>query len=55
MIVSDRALEVARTTPNRGYVLDMVEWYDRAVTYQTPMTVADLTPTLPLCAFKRNA
>lgn len=43
MVVSDRALEVARNTPNRGYVLDLVEWQTRAETYQTPMTVADLT------------
>lgn len=43
MIVSDRALEVAKETPHRGYVLDLVEWHSRAETFQTPMTVADLT------------
>lgn len=43
MIVSDRALEVAKNTPHRGYVLDLIEWHAKAITYQTPMTVADLT------------
>lgn len=43
MIVSDRAFEVAEKTPNRGYVLDLIEWRTRAATDQTPMTVADLT------------
>ena len=43
MIVSDRAFDVAATTPNRGYVLDLIEWQTRANTAQTPMTVADLT------------
>ncbi|MFT5367004.1 MAG: alanine-glyoxylate transaminase/serine-glyoxylate transaminase/serine-pyruvate transaminase [Candidatus Latescibacterota bacterium] len=43
MIVSDRAIEVAKKTPNRGYVLDLIEWQSKAETYQTPMTVADLT------------
>jgi aspartate aminotransferase-like enzyme len=43
MIVSDRAAELAGSVPNRGYVLDMVEWLSRANSSQTPMTVADLT------------
>ena len=43
MIVSDRAFDVAATVPNRGYVLDLIEWRTRAETAQTPMTVADLT------------
>ena len=43
MIVSDRAIETANRVPNRGYVLDLVEWADRAETGQTPMTVPDLT------------
>ena len=43
MVVSDRAVEVARSTPNRGYVLDLVEWTERAGGDQTPMTVPDLT------------
>ncbi|MBT3604447.1 MAG: alanine--glyoxylate aminotransferase family protein [Candidatus Latescibacteria bacterium] len=43
MIVSDRAFEVAEKTPQRGYVLDLIEWRTRAQTDQTPMTVADLT------------
>lgn len=43
MIVSDRAFDIAATTPNRGYVLDLIEWRTRAETAQTPMTVADLT------------
>ena len=43
MIVSDRAFDIAATVPNRGYVLDLIEWRTRAKTAQTPMTVADLT------------
>ena len=43
MVVSDRAAELANSVPNRGYVLDMVEWMSRAANSQTPMTVADLT------------
>ena len=43
MIVSDRAFDIAANTPNRGYVLDLIEWRTRAETAQTPMTVADLT------------
>ena len=43
MIVSDRAFDIAATTPNRGYVLDLIEWRTHAETAQTPMTVADLT------------
>ncbi len=43
MIVSDRAAELAETVPDRGYVLDVVEWLSRAANAQTPMTVADLT------------
>jgi aspartate aminotransferase-like enzyme len=43
MIVSDRAMETAKTVENRGYVLDMVEWVKRAEKHQTPMTVPDLT------------
>jgi len=43
MIVSDRAIETAKRAPNRGYVLDLVEWAERAETGQTPMTVPDLT------------
>ncbi len=43
MIVSDRAFDVAATVPDRGYVLDLIEWRTRAKTAQTPMTVADLT------------
>ena len=43
MIVSDHAFDVAATVPNRGYVLDLIEWRTRAETAQTPMTVADLT------------
>ncbi len=43
MIVSDRAFDFAATVPNRGYVLDLIEWRTRAETAQTPMTVADLT------------
>jgi aspartate aminotransferase-like enzyme len=43
MIVSDRAFDIAANTPNRGYVLDLIEWRSRAETDQTPMTVADLT------------
>lgn len=43
MIASDRAFEVAARTPERGYVLDLIEWRERAETAQTPMTVADLT------------
>ncbi|MYC12475.1 MAG: alanine--glyoxylate aminotransferase family protein [Gemmatimonadetes bacterium] len=43
MIVSDRAFDIAANTPNRGYVLDLIEWRTRAKTAQTPMTVADLT------------
>jgi aspartate aminotransferase-like enzyme len=43
MIVSDRAVEIAKSVPHRGYVLDLVEWADRAAKDQTPMTVADLT------------
>ncbi len=43
MIVSDRAFDIAATVPNRGYVLDLIEWRTRAETAQTPMTVADLT------------
>ena len=43
MIVSDRAFDVAATVPDRGYVLDLIEWRTRAETAQTPMTVADLT------------
>jgi alanine-glyoxylate transaminase/serine-glyoxylate transaminase/serine-pyruvate transaminase len=42
MIVSDRAFDIAANTPNRGYVLDLIEWRTRADTDQTPMTVADL-------------
>ena len=42
MIVSDRAFDIAANTPNRGYVLDLIEWRTRAETAQTPMTVADL-------------
>ena len=38
-----RAFEVAARTPERGYVLDLLEWRERAETAQTPMTVADLT------------
>ena len=43
MVVSDRAFDIAANTPNRGYVLDLIEWRTRAKTAQTPMTVADLT------------
>jgi aspartate aminotransferase-like enzyme len=43
MIVSDRAMEIAKTVKHRGYVLDMVEWVERAENHQTPMTVPDLT------------
>ena len=43
MIVSDRAMTLAKTVENRGYVLDMVEWVERAEKHQTPMTVPDLT------------
>ena len=43
MIVSDRAIKLAETVPNRGYVLDLVEWASRAQGSQTPMTVPDLT------------
>ena len=43
MIVSDRAMTLAKTVENRGYVLDMVEWVERAEKHQTPMTVSDLT------------
>ncbi|HAA73530.1 TPA: hypothetical protein DCE37_00195 [Candidatus Latescibacteria bacterium] len=43
MIVSDRAMRLAETVENRGYVLDMVEWVARAEKHQTPMTVPDLT------------
>ena len=43
MIVSDRAMALAETVENRGYVLDMVEWVARAEKHQTPMTVPDLT------------
>ena len=43
MIVSDRAFDIAANTPNRGYVLDLIEWRTRAETAQTPMTVPDLT------------
>ena len=43
MIVSDRAFDIAAAVPNRGYVLDLIEWRTRAETAQTPMTVADLT------------
>ena len=43
MIVSDRAVETAQAVPERGYVLDLVEWVERARNYQTPMTVPDLT------------
>ena len=43
MIVSDRAVETARRVSERGYVLDLVEWAERAEGYQTPMTVPDLT------------
>jgi len=42
MVVSDRAVEAAVATPNRGYVLDLVEWGERAAGDQTPMTVSDL-------------
>ncbi len=43
MIASDRAFDTAARTPERGYVLDLIEWRDRAEMAQTPMTVADLT------------
>ena len=43
MIVSNRAFDIAANTPNRGYVLDLIEWRTRAKTAQTPMTIADLT------------
>ena len=43
MIASDRAFDIAARTPERGYVLDLIEWRDRAEMAQTPMTVADLT------------
>ncbi len=43
MVVSNRAVETARACPNRGYVLDLIEWVERAEDAQTPMTVADLT------------
>ncbi len=43
MIASDRAFDVAAKTPDRGYVLDLIEWRTRAKIAQTPMTVADLT------------
>jgi len=43
MIVSKRALDVATGVTNRGYVLDLIEWAEKAQTDQTPMTVADLT------------
>ena len=43
MIVSHRAVEVAGLVPDRGYVLDLVEWVKRAEDGQTPMTVPDLT------------
>ena len=43
MVVSDRAFDMAANTPERGYVLDLIEWCARAETAQTPMTVADLT------------
>lgn len=42
MIVSNRAVETARAVDGRGYVLDLVEWVDRAAARQTPMTVPDL-------------
>lgn len=43
MIVSDRAFEAAVNTVRRGYVLDLIEWRDRAADAQTPVTVSDLT------------
>ena len=43
MVVSDRAFDIAEQTPNRGYVLDLIEWRKYAETGQTPMTVPDLT------------
>ena len=43
MIVSERALDAAGRTRNRGYVLDLLEWTEKARLDQTPMTVPDLT------------
>lgn len=42
MIVSERAIEAAKDTPRRGYVLDLIEWHSRAADGQTPVTVSDL-------------
>ena len=42
MIVSERAIEAAKITPRRGYVLDLIEWHARAADGQTPVTVSDL-------------
>lgn len=42
MIVSERAIEAAKNTPRRGYVLDLIEWHARADDGQTPVTVSDL-------------
>lgn len=42
MIVSERAIEAAKNTPRRGYVLDLIEWHSRAADGQTPVTVSDL-------------
>lgn len=42
MIVSERAIEAAKNTPRRGYVLDLIEWHARAADGQTPVTVSDL-------------
>ena len=43
LIVSPRAIDTARKVPQRGYVLDLLEWVDKAAGNQTPMTVPDLT------------
>ncbi|MDP6775959.1 MAG: aminotransferase class V-fold PLP-dependent enzyme [Candidatus Latescibacteria bacterium] len=43
MVVSPRAIDIARQVLERGYVLDLVEWVDKAADRQTPMTVPDLT------------
>ncbi len=43
LIVSPRATDIARSVPERGYVLDLAEWVEKAADNQTPMTVPDLT------------
>ncbi len=42
MIVSERALQAAKSVTRRGYVLDLMEWHSRAEAAQTPVTVSDL-------------